>query len=254
LDRPETCTDEFLSKCWEAALKRDPVMTPYEKLATSTAGAATGAALEFLARLTDDEAFRTALLVLRAYGFDEGRRTGLQERGRERLSGRLSMRPAVRLCMPTMYGWVQKFRNEGNPRTGKNDDIISMAAKFTLAQHGVPLRERKRPKHETLLAKFLTVMDELRKAYPRWEVSVDSNEPAETPKTGDTGRKLKVRMARPHLGADNKPTSDVRGVVFATDGSGLAPDNQWWRKMIRDGHFELCRVIEAEEITRSDGP
>lgn len=228
LDHPESCTPEFLEACWRKSVKRDRIQTPYEAIESeSLSGEATAAALELLVEVTGDEAFRTALLALRAYGLDKG---GLKEKLKQRLRGSLDVRPAIRLVLPTMSNWRRRV----------STDV--QAARLTAAQYGIPGQS------------FATVVEELRKASKKWEASVASEAPAAVPPAGDTGRKLKVRWAHPWLGPGNVPLNEIRGVSLDRDGAGLAPDDSWWRARIHDGSFHLCGVIEATlESGKSSG-
>lgn len=109
---------------------------------------------------------------------------------------------------------------------------MALAAKLTMAQLGAPGDD------------FETVATALRKVFASYR---SGGSLVKAPlNLGDTGRKLKVRFSRPWLGADNKSLRVMRDVEFADDGTGLAPDNQWWRRMIRDGHFELVRIISPD--------
>ncbi|HME84822.1 MAG TPA: hypothetical protein VKG91_09810 [Roseiarcus sp.] len=220
LEAPEACTPAFLEFLWKAAVARDPIKTPYDAFNdASLSGEATAEALAMLYEKTGDEAFRTALLALRAYELDKG---GLKENLRRAMRGAADARPAVWLLMPHMASWRSRVAHD------------SQAARLTAAQHGVRGQS------------FDAVVNELRKAYALWNASVRDNKPTTGFPSGDTGRKLKVRMARPWLGTDNLPLKEIRGVTFDADGSALAPDDFWWRRMIHDGHF--CLVASSRLV------
>ena len=221
LDNPKVCTEEFLEKEWRRRVARSPVKTPYETFdAVSLSGEATAVALELLSRMTGDEAFRTALLGLRAYELDKG---GLKENLKRLFRGKLHARPAVRYAMPSMERW----------RAFVQSDI--QAARLAAAQRGVPGQS------------FAAVVDELRKAFVDWKLASVANEPEDALPTGDTGRKLKVRMAYRWTGRDNQPVREPHGVMFNADGFALVPDSATWRRMIHRGMFWLCGVIEQAE-------
>jgi hypothetical protein len=220
IERPKECTPEFLKACWGQAVARDRVKTKYDDLkgSASLSGEATAAALELLVEATGDEAFRTALLALRAYGFNRG---GLTRALKERMR-KLDIRPTIWLVMPMMAKWRRRVESDVK------------AARLTAAQYGVSGQS------------FEAVVTELRKSFTKWKTSVEANEPADIDTSGDTGRKLKVRWAAPVLGADNAPLRQIRGVLIETDGMACAPDDAWWRARIHDGSFHLCGVIETE--------
>jgi hypothetical protein len=122
-----------------------------------------------------------------------------------------------------MYSWRRKVTK----------DI--QAARLAAAQRGIPG------------ASFDAVVKQLTQAFRSWKASVEAEKPAASFPTGDTGRKLRVRMARPWLGHENLPVSEIRGVIFDTDGAAVAPDDAWWRGMIHDGHFCLCGTLAPTE-------
>lgn len=227
LDNPSKCTQRALELMWEKSKRRDPLTTKYEAINSlasgqnSISGAETAAALKLLYEVTGDEAFRTAHLVLQSYGFDRG---GLKESLKASLRGHLDARPVIRLMLPKMHGWRQRVKS----------DI--QAARLTVAQHGIPGQS------------FTSVVDEMRKAYVPWKAAVKAKRPGEDFKVGDTGRKLKVCMSNPWLGADNKPMSEIRSVEFDSEGFALAPDDTWWREMIHKGMFHLCGVIDQSQL------
>ena len=90
------------------------------------------------------------------------------------------------------------------------------------------------------------MVKELCTAFGPWQASVKSKAPADMPPIGDTGRKLRVRMATPWLGVDNHPIEEMRGVLFNEDGTALAPDDCWWRGKVCEGTFHLCGIIQAD--------
>jgi hypothetical protein len=122
-----------------------------------------------------------------------------------------------------MYSWRRKVKTD------------VQAARLAAAQHGIPGLS------------FDAVVKQLTIAYPSWKAAVEAKTPAPSFLTGDTGRKLKVRFARPWLGPDNLPTREIRNITFDADGAALAPDDAWWRRMIFEGHFCLCGVLDAGE-------
>ena len=107
--------------------------------------------------------------------------------------------------MPKMHAWV---------REGKS---VTDAVERTAVQLGIPG------------VSFDAVVEHLRKSYSGWLEVVEGNVPSPQFPSGDTGRKLRVRFARPWLGADNQPITELMGVKFGDDGFGLAPDNREWR-------------------------
>jgi hypothetical protein len=222
LDNPESCTPDFLEQLWIARRRRDPIKDGYELSDESSSlnGEATASALKLLWDATGDEAFRTSLLALPSYGLERG---GLKEQLKRQMRGPHDVRPAIALALPTMYLWRRKVKT----------DI--QAARLTAAQHGIPG------------ASFDAVVKQLIQAFPSWKCSAETEKAAPAYLTGDTGRKLKVRMAHPWLGPDNLPAREIRGVTFDADGGAIAPDDAWWRRMIRCGHFCLCGVIDHGE-------
>jgi hypothetical protein len=222
LENPNDWTDDFLENCWCSAKKRNPIWDGYDKIAAeSYNGDTLASALELIAHI--DPVFDDALKVLRAYKLDKGGlKAELQRRQR-----RFGVRPAYTIALPRIANWLPATARRG----GK--ESVALAVKLTMAQIGVPGDD------------FETVATALRKAFASYSGcdKLDRNAPLNF---GDTGRKLKVRFSRPWLGKDNKPLRVMRGVDFADDGTGLAPDDQWWRRMIRDGHFELVRLISSD--------
>jgi len=172
-------------------------------------------ALHFLARATGDTAFKTAALAMRAYGLEEG---GLKTRTLGFL--RTNRGEPEWLVMPFM---MQQVRRCGS---------IRRAAMLTCARYGIPG------------ASFEAVVKSLTLKYPEWKVSVETLSPARAPPSGDTGRKLKVKFARPWLETESQPVAELLGVKFDADGFGLAPDNRQWRQWIHDGHIALFGVID----------
>jgi hypothetical protein len=222
LTNRETWIPDLLEKAWKTAAARRPIKTSYDAIdTTSLSGEATADALELLFEVTGDEAFRTALLALRGHGLHKG---GLKENLKRKLRGKLNARPAIRYAMSTMAGWRRRVRSDRE------------AARLTAAQMGIPGQS------------FDAAVDELRKAYVQLKklVETGSNEPADDVFGGDTGRKLKVRMATPWSGLDGKPLNTIRGVEFGESALGVVPDDAWWRRAIHEGRFELCGVIERQ--------
>jgi hypothetical protein len=102
LELPKTCTPAFLKSMWRERFDRDPIKTPYDKFSdASLSGEATAGALTLLYEKTGDEAFRTALLALRAYELDKG---GLKENLRRLMRGGGNARPTIWMLMPLMEG------------------------------------------------------------------------------------------------------------------------------------------------------
>jgi hypothetical protein len=172
-------------------------------------------ALDFIAEITGDEAFRSAILAMRAYGLDRG---GLKQNALQMI--KKQCRTAEWAAMPRMHSLVLSGL-ESVP-----------AAKEAAAQPGIPGQS------------FSRVVDRLRKTYPAWKRSLAGQLPAPRWLDGNTGRTLRVRLARPWLGADNQPSSELMGVQFGDDGFGIAADNREWRRLIYEGHIALYGVIE----------
>jgi hypothetical protein len=261
LDREQSLEDprdwkdrEFLEDCWKKrstavvtppdgpSIEPDPFETSYERInSDSLSGADTAAALQLIWEETGDEAFRTALLALRAYRLNRG---GLKETLKRHMRGTSDVRPAVWMLMPMMDAWRRRGAK------------VSQAACLTAAQYGLSPASRRPDKEgaseeeveEDLRKAYTAVVEDLRKAYPRWLKSVASNAPADPPLSGDTGRKLKVLMTIPSIGTDGRPETEIRGVIFGEDGTALAPDDAHWRSMVHEGRFHLCGVVEKPLI------
>jgi hypothetical protein len=220
-------SEGFLERCWQSAVARDPLIVSHDLLkrsflAESIKGNDVAMALHFLARATGDPAFKTAALAVRAYGLEDG---GLKARTLGLL--RENRGEPEWLVMPFMMQQVRGGRS------------IRRAAMITCARYGIPGPT------------FATVVRSLTLKYPEWKASVEIHSPATAPPSGDTGRKLRVKFARPWLGTDNQPMKELLGVIFDEDGFGLAPDNRQWRQWIHDGHIALFGVIDEVGKTLS---
>jgi hypothetical protein len=207
---------------WRRAVARDPFSVAYDRgKATSFAnesikGKDIAAALNFLADMTGDHAFLTAALVLRAYGLADG---GLKQKTLEMM--RDNHGTPARFAGPRMHAWV---------REGKS---VSEAAALTAIDLGIPG------------ASFKAVVDALRKGYSSWREAVDDDQhPPQLP-SGDTGRRLRVRLTCSWLDANNKPITELMGVKFGDDGFGVAPDDREWRRLIAGGSISLCGIVET---------
>jgi hypothetical protein len=208
-----------LEKMWWKSRSRDPFCVTYDRGKKASIkfikGGAVAEALDFLADMTGDHAFKTAALALRGYGLAEG---GLKQ-GALRLV-KEQTGTAAWVAMPRMHSWKQVIKS------------VRGAAARTAVQLGIPG------------SSFEAVIEELRKTYPVWLKKVEDNAHAKQIQSGDTGRKLRVRFAVPSLGTDNEPITELMGVHFGQDGFGIAPDNRAWRRLIHQGSIALYGVIE----------
>jgi hypothetical protein len=213
---------EYLDKCWQAAVKRDPLRAPIDDLKgkdgvayakASISGRDVAEALDFLSEALGDEAFWTAALALRAYGISAG---GVKQ-DTLRLLRTHGGEPEW-IVMPHMALWV--YRGLA-PRA---------AAMRTAAQHGVPGPS------------FDTVVKNLERTWR--DYSSAGNAPAFAPIAGDTGRKLRVRLLPNARPADGDPAlKEIMGVAFDADGFGVAPDTREWRRWIHEGHIAFYGIV-----------
>lgn len=214
--------DEFaaLKKAWEQRCKVDPFEGTYDRIKTETfANESINAgdiadALDFVAAATGDDLFKRSALALRAYGLAGG---GLKQDTTRMLIDH--HRTAAWGAMPKIHEWVV--------RQGLS---IREAAARVAARLGIKGQS------------FNAVVDDLRKTYPSWIKAIENKGPGRIVNDGDTGRKLRVRFARPWLDADNRPIAELMGIKFDDEGFGLAPDNREWRRFIQEGQIALYGV------------
>jgi hypothetical protein len=208
---------------WRQSVSRDPLYVAYDRgraaisANESINGGDVADALDFLADMVGDHAFRTAALALRGYGLAGG---GLKQDTLGLV--REQNGTAAWAAMPCMHSWKQVIKS------------VSAAAARTAVQLGIPGKS------------FEVVIDALRKTYPVWLKEIEDKAPTRQIQSGDTGRKLRVRFTVPRLGADNEPITELMGVHFGQDGFGIAPDNRDWRRLIHQGHVALYGVFEPE--------
>jgi hypothetical protein len=187
----------------------------FEKFANkSIKGSDIAEALDFLAVMTNDPAFKTAASALRGYGLVGG---GLKQETSRLIKE--SNDTAAWLAMPHMSRWVA------------HSPSIHAAAERTAAQLGIAG------------ATFAAVVRDLCDTYPIWLKAVEENAPVPSAPNGDTGRKLKVRLPFSWHGAEKQPVLEF-GVKFDEDGFGIAPDNRDWRRRINKGQVALYGVVE----------
>ncbi len=217
-------SEEFLRGCWEQALKRNPIVTSYDKAKQvspareSIKCADVVATLDFLADSIGDDIFRTASLALRSYGLDKG---GLKQ-SVCRLLAEHKAEPEY-----VVIWYMKRLVDKGKSVRG--------AAMLTAAHYGIPGQS------------FESVVKSLTLKFPKWKSDVESKAPGRTFPTGDTGRKLRVRLARPSAGADN-PVWEQMGVKFDKDGFGIVPDDKRWRQLIFEGHVAHYGTIDGTDV------
>ena len=211
-------TREDLEKIWRQRVKQCGLRTAYnfakERLANkSINGADVAEALEFLASVTNDPAFKTAVLALHGYGLAGA---GLKQdtlRLIDKCHGTASW-----FAMPHMSRWVHAGFS------------VNAAAERTAAQLGIAG------------STFGAVVEDLRKTYPIWIKAVASKDHPPSAPDGNTGRKLKVRLTC--LAPTEDPGTEIMGVQFNKDGFGVAPDTRDWRRLINHGQVALYGVVE----------
>ncbi len=156
-------------------------------------------ALDYLTRVTGDEAFRTAALALKGYGLASG--------GLEAVTKRM-----LRDAQMTVEDFIAPLM--AGPKVSD--------AEQAAIEYGVP-----GPSFETVTTK-------LRKA--RRRMDNDPARPRGIPK-GDTGRKMLVRFGCPTYDADGKQVCACFGIAFDDDGFAVVPDSREWRQAINHGQF-----------------
>jgi hypothetical protein len=170
-------TDEEM---WRRSVSRDPLCVAYDRgraaifANESINGGDVADALDFLAEMIGDHAFRTAALALRGYGLAGG---GLKQDTLRLV--REQNGTAAWAAMPCIHSWKQVIKSE------------RAAAAQTAVQLGIPG------------SSFEAVKKELCKTYPVWLKEIEDKAPTRQSQSGDTGRKLRVRFTVPWLGADN---------------------------------------------------
>jgi hypothetical protein len=224
--RPFPPSDKYLEGLWRHKVETDPITTLHDSLKArftddSINGGDVANALRFLAQATGDVVFQTAARAMRGCGLISGNTDGGNLRGGglkqdvlrvlRQLNGE-----AEWIVMPHMRTWIVA-----------RGLSMHAAAMRTAAVYGIPG------------ASFATVVKNLERTYRQWSASVAANKPATPAPNGDTGRRLRVRFARPWLDINNVPVNEHLGVKFDGDGFGIAPDTGEWRRLIDDGHIAL---------------
>ena len=205
---------EFLEVCWRKAREKYPLNVPVDRLKggevfskPSVSGRDIAEALDVLFDAIGDEAFRTAALALRAYGLDEG---GLKQEAQRLLLDHGGDPEWV--VMPMIGRWVTSGLR---PRA---------AARMIAAQYGISGPS------------FETVVKNLERTWGKYSRAIKADAPKKPFPSGDTGRKLKVRLIIGKL--DPKASlKEIMGVAFDEDGFGVAPDTREWRRLINQGAF-----------------
>jgi hypothetical protein len=140
--------DDFI-EAWKRACKRDPFVGVYDRLKSADRPRASlncrdvSQALEFMYKATGDTNFLGAAVAMKLYGLTSG---GLKKTVLGKMS---NFRHAFWSAMPKMHVWIE------------NEKVSPLkAAKLVAARHGIPGQS------------FETVVDGLRKTYPKWLKSI----------------------------------------------------------------------------------
>jgi hypothetical protein len=140
--------DDFI-EAWKRTRKRDPFVGLYDKLKKAKSPSVglncvdVRQALEFLHKATGDDAFQLAAHAMTSHGFTRG---GVKQAALSKLT---SNKRAIWASMPRMSVWIEKEKF-----------TPLKAAKLVAAERGIPGRS------------FETVVDALRKTYPKWLKSI----------------------------------------------------------------------------------
>jgi hypothetical protein len=205
---PTNIAKSSKEELWTQAKKRGPFSNPEEDSIYIYADKALEVTitcsdlvkgLEYLTRVTGDEAFRTAALAIKAYGLSSG---GLQEETKRML----------KKALMTVEDFMAPMMTGGS---------VSDAEKAAI-EYGVPGPS------------FDTVTRKLRNA--RKSMEADPARIRGLPE-GDTGRKMLVRFACPTVDLDGKQLRSYFGIAFDDDGFAVVLDNGAWRRAINHGQF-----------------
>ncbi|SFK28614.1 hypothetical protein [Methylocapsa palsarum] len=179
--------------------------------------------LNFLYGATGDQIFKGAALAMNGYGFTHGfHRKGVKETVVNKIKNDGYARDWW--AMPQIHMWVKQ---EGYP--------LRSATQFVVARNVIGGADEE----------FDSVVERLRKQYPKWVKTIEKNTPWNSGK-GDTGRKLRVRFPSRWLGNEITFLSEFMGVKVGVDGFAVVPDEAEWRRLIHEGHIWLCGVIDSK--------
>lgn len=208
-------------RAWRKAVPQGPFTGPdrnlYAYADTAIAGQGIGvsdvrAALEYLARITGDEAFETGLRALDAYGLDD---TGLESAAKRLLreSGQGPHDHLGYLVEPMKDPLRKGSQRKGSLRNGARHLAIKL---------GIPGPN------------FQETVDAIRKA------PLAAKRKAAKPfPDGDTGRVVRVQMTAPWLDEKQQPMTTLLGISFDELGFAEVPDNRHWRRLIGTGQMAM---------------